>query len=106
MTLSAEDLEFSPPSLELALLKRALVDLFDIRGELEPLVGERDQNCRITTATGERFILKVSGSLEDPAITDCQTRALLHLERTCAGDLAVPRVIPNRGGACRLDHHC
>ena len=97
MPFSAEDLRFNPPSFDPAVLTRAAADLFDLRGELEPLIGERDQNMLLTTADGEKFVLKVSGALEDPLITEFQTCALLHLEKT-APEIPVPRIIPNRHG--------
>ena len=97
MPLSAEDLRFNPPCFDRAVLERTVADLFDLQAELEPLIGERDQNMLVTTPGGEKFVLKVSGSLEDPSVTECQTLALLHLERT-APEIAVPRIIPNRHG--------
>ena len=97
MPLSAEDLRFNPPSFNRAVLSRTLEDLFDLQGELKPLIGERDQNTLVTTAGGQMFVLKVSGALEGPSVTDCQTRALQHLEST-APEIPVPRLIPNRHG--------
>jgi Ser/Thr protein kinase RdoA (MazF antagonist) len=97
MPLSADDLRFNPPSLAAEVLSRAAGDLFGVHGEILPLVGERDQNTLVTTAEGESYVLKVSGALEDPLITDFQTRALLHLERT-APEIPVPRVVRNLHG--------
>ena len=97
MPLTAEDLRFNPPSIDPAVLTDTVVDFFGIEGELTPLVGERDQNMLVTTTAGERFVLKVAGSLEDPAVTECQTHALQHLERT-APEIPVPRIIMNRHG--------
>lgn len=97
MPLTAEDLRFNPPSYDRDVLARAALDLYDLHAELEPLVGERDQNMLVTTAEGKKFVLKVSGSLEDPLVTELQTCALLHLEKT-APEIPVPRVIPNRHG--------
>lgn len=59
--------------------RRLAADLFGVEGEAIRLSGERDQNFQITTASGERFLLKLSNSAEDPAVTDLQTRALQHL---------------------------
>src|SRR5262249_27433231 len=42
---------------------------------------ERDQNFRITTATAERFILKIANRDEDLGVVDLQVRGLLHVER-------------------------
>ena len=95
MSLSADDLRFNSPSFDRETLKAAAVDLFGVRGATVPLDGERDQNTLITTAEGEKYVLKVSGALEDPLVTDLQTQALMHLERV-APELSVPRVIRNR----------
>jgi Ser/Thr protein kinase RdoA (MazF antagonist) len=97
MPLSADDLRFNSPSLDEQVLRRAAKDLFGIDGEFLPLVGERDQNTLVTTAEGEKYVLKVSGALEDPLITELQTRALLHIEQA-APDLPVPRIVRNRSG--------
>jgi hydroxylysine kinase len=97
MSLTAEDLRFNPPSYDKAVLARAAADLFGVQGELEPLVGERDQNMLLTTAEGEKFVLKVSGHLEDPLVTELQTDALLHLEKT-SPEIPVPRIVPTRHG--------
>jgi hydroxylysine kinase len=97
MALSADDLRFKAPNFHADVLRRAALELFGIRGELLPLIGERDQNTLITTDGGEQFVLKVSGAHEKPRITELQTQALLHLERT-ARDLPVPRIVRNRDG--------
>ena len=70
---------------------------FGVVGHADRLSGERDQNFRITTADGDRYLLKVGSSAEDPAVTDFQTRALLHLAAADPG-LPAPRVLPARDG--------
>jgi len=91
------DLRFVPPDLPLDHLIEFTRRDFGIEGEFKALEGERDQNHRITTADGRRFVLKVAGALEDPGITDFQVRALLHLEHR-APDLPVPRLVCNHTG--------
>ena len=95
--LTAESLRFAPPQLQLGTLHDFLEARWGIRGTLEPLLGERDQNCRVTTDDGRRFVLKVSGVLEDPALVDFQVKALQHIATTDP-DLPVPRLIPSLTG--------
>ena len=66
-------------------------------GKLDALEGERDQNHRLTQADGRRFVLKLSGATEDPAVVDFQVKALQHLERA-APDIPAPRVVPTLAG--------
>ena len=56
-----------------------------------PLPSERDQNFLLTTAGGERHVLKISNAGEDPRVIDLQNAALLHLA-TVAPDVRLPRV--------------
>ena len=71
---------------------------FGRRGRAEGLTGERDQNFRLRAHDGADYLLKVSNSAEDPAVTDLQTRALMHM---AAADptLPAPRVQLGRDGA-------
>ena len=85
--------DFAQPDV-LALLERE----YGLRGSLAVLVSERDQNFRLETADGSRFVVKIANSAEPFEITDFQVRALQHLEsRGC--DVAVPRVISTENGA-------
>ena len=89
--LTLADFRFTPPTLaddELATVAR---QYFGLEGKLKNLVGERDQNTRITTASGEQFVLKISSSDEDPGSVDFQIKALLHLAEV-DHSLPVPRV--------------
>ncbi|HNP64876.1 MAG TPA: phosphotransferase [Woeseiaceae bacterium] len=83
----------APPALDPALVSEALVRDYGLRGELLPLVSERDQNFRLTAPDGSRFVAKIVSSVEDPAVTEFQIAALLHLEEQ--GILGVPRIIRN-----------
>jgi Ser/Thr protein kinase RdoA (MazF antagonist) len=70
-----------------------------LRAEL--LVSERDQNFRLDTDDGRRYVLKFSNSAEREQVVDFQNRALLHIA-AIDPQLPVPRVIPALGGAL----HC
>jgi len=96
--LTIEGLRFDPPHLSetrlLALAKRH----FDVAGPLRFLEGERDQNCLITGTDGQRYVMKLSGAGEDPAVIDFQLRALLHIESR-APEIPVPRVMRGVDGS-------
>ena len=70
---------------------------FGLQGEFKSLLSERDQNFRITTATGERFVLKISNAYEDMSIVDMQCQVLAWLE---AQDptLPVSRMVRTKSG--------
>jgi len=73
------------------LLRPFLWKHWGIEGELDRLQGERDQNFRITTANGSRYVFKIASPLEDLVLVDFQSQALLHLEASDP-DIPVPRV--------------
>jgi 4-aminobutyrate aminotransferase-like enzyme/Ser/Thr protein kinase RdoA (MazF antagonist) len=56
-----------------------------------PLPSERDRNFLLSTASGDRHVLKISNAGEDPRVIDLQNAALLHLA-TVAPDIRLPRV--------------
>jgi hydroxylysine kinase len=89
--LTADDLRFSPPRLSEDLLGPYLSKHWGIEGELGRLSGERDQNFRITAADGSRYVFKIASPLEDLALVDFQTQALLHLDASDPG-IPVPRI--------------
>jgi len=67
--------------------------------DVEPLPGERDQNVRITTPDGERYVLKVAHPDESPAALDLQDCALRHLAGGAQPDLFPTVVAPGDGAA-------
>jgi Ser/Thr protein kinase RdoA (MazF antagonist) len=81
-----------------AAAARLVQDVFGVAGRAERLSGERDQNFRLQADDGAAFLLKISNSAEAAAVTDLQTRALLHM---AAADptLPTPRIRPTREGA-------
>lgn len=79
----------------------ALVDrLYGIQGSVKSLVGERDQNCRIETADGRRYVFKISNPSEPVSVVDFQIAALDHIARV-SPDQPVPRVVRTLGGQTR-----
>ncbi|MBB3808059.1 phosphotransferase [Pseudochelatococcus contaminans] len=91
-TGNTETLASPPPAMtqqEAVRLARTLFGLPVEQAEL--MTAERDQNLRLTAADGQRWVMKVANSAEDREVTDFQTAALCHVERTTP-DLPVPRV--------------
>jgi hydroxylysine kinase len=65
--------------------------------QISRLTGERDENFRLRGEDGAEYVLKIANAAEQPAETDFQTAALLHLEKADPA-LAVPRVVRTRAG--------
>ena len=72
-------------------------DHYGLDAAASPLVGERDNNFRLAAVDGRDYLLKIVNPAEDPAVTDFQTKALLHIAAR-SPDLPVPRVVRTRGG--------
>ncbi|MEX2282399.1 MAG: aminotransferase class III-fold pyridoxal phosphate-dependent enzyme [Gemmatimonadota bacterium] len=53
--------------------------IFGLKAEAAPLPSERDQNFRLTTTHGERFVLKLAQAGEDRALLECQNEVLERL---------------------------
>ncbi len=89
----------TPPPVLAPLAALALVQThWGLTGSLSPLASERDLNFRLTTATG-RYVVKLANPAEPAAVTQFQTRALLHLETS---PLPLPRVIRTLTGATEV----
>lgn len=96
-TLGA-NLTTPPPVLPEATALDLLLTHWGLTGTLVPLTSERDLNYRVTAAQG-RFVFKLANLAEPEAVTQFQTRALLHLE---GSDLPVPRVVRTKAGATEV----
>ena len=81
----------TPPNFNTEIVAAAVAEEFGLTGEYVPLVSERDQNFRLQTEDGSRFVVKVTSATEDHVVTDFQINALIHLERR--GLAGVPRVV-------------
>jgi Ser/Thr protein kinase RdoA (MazF antagonist) len=71
--------------------------VYGIDARIEPLAGERDQNCCVRTADGIRRVFKISNPSEPAALVDFQIAALDHIAAR-APDLAVQRVVKTLDG--------
>ncbi|MCL4832746.1 MAG: aminotransferase class III-fold pyridoxal phosphate-dependent enzyme [Caldilineaceae bacterium] len=69
-------------------------NLYGIIAAATPLPGERDQNFRLDTPTGEAFVLKIANGQEDAGLLEAQTEALRRVEATGI----CPRVLPAKDG--------
>ena len=92
MDLLAHAPRFTPQDAE-----RLARELYGVTAAARPLTSERDQNFRLTPASGDEFVLKIANSLEDPRFLDAQGEAM-----AAAGTRTTlcPRVLPlaNGGG--------
>ncbi|HEV8600579.1 MAG TPA: aminotransferase class III-fold pyridoxal phosphate-dependent enzyme [Gemmatimonadales bacterium] len=89
---------FERPSFGLEEAREIARERFGLAGQLVELPSERDRNFRITTAEGERFVLKLAHAEESPQVLDLQHRALEQIaERAPA--LTLPRLVRSQSGA-------
>jgi hydroxylysine kinase len=86
-----------PPVFQEAQVRQLVAEQYGLDGDYKSLVSERDQNFRLTTAEGSRYVVKIASAAEDSLVTDFQIQALLHLQnKNCR--VAVPRVVKTRAG--------
>jgi Ser/Thr protein kinase RdoA (MazF antagonist) len=90
--IAAAALSTAAPSLSLDEVADLVARLYGIHGSVTPLAGERDQNCRIETADGSRYVVKIGNPSEQVAVVDFQIAALDHVARVAPGQ-PVPRVV-------------
>jgi 4-aminobutyrate aminotransferase-like enzyme/Ser/Thr protein kinase RdoA (MazF antagonist) len=61
----------------------------------DALPSERDQNFRLTTDDGTRYVLKIANAMENQEMLDAQQQAMIHLAQQNA---PCPQIIPNLHG--------
>lgn len=88
--------EIAPPNLDTGTLIALAHNHFGLDGDLRPLVSERDQNARLTTAAGT-FVLKIVNAGESADLGDMQDAVLAHLAQV--GVTGIPRPHPTLTGA-------
>lgn len=88
------------PSLSLDEVAALVSRLYGINGSVKSLAGERDQNCRIETADGTRYVFKISNPSEPVSVVDFQIGALEHMARV-SPNLPVPHVVRTLHGRTR-----
>jgi 4-aminobutyrate aminotransferase-like enzyme/Ser/Thr protein kinase RdoA (MazF antagonist) len=85
------------PAGELEQAAALARDLYGLEGRLAPLPGEKDRNFRLSTAGGERYVLKLHAPDTDPAELDLQDAVLRHLAGQ-SGAPPAPRVVASLDG--------
>lgn len=83
------------PRFDLAAAMRLARDLYGLVVTASPLPSERDQNFLVTSAAGERFVLKIANRSEDRAMLEAQNAAMDHVSGRVP---FCPRVIPTTAG--------
>jgi len=94
-----QDMRFNPPTFDAATVADKVEDEYGLAGEWAALVGERDQNFRLSTEDGRKFVVKIAGPDEDPELADFQVQALLFLEKG-SPQIPVPRIVRTKTGRC------
>jgi Ser/Thr protein kinase RdoA (MazF antagonist) len=84
-----------PPRFDAAAAARLARDIFGLDATASPLPSERDQNFLVTTAAGERYVLKIANASEHRAMLEAQNAAMAHVSRRVT---FCPRVIPTTAG--------
>lgn len=100
LTLATAALSTAVPNLAPDEVSALVRRLYGIHGSIKSLVGERDQNCRIETADGRRYVFKISNPSEPVSVVDFQIAALDHIARVAPGQ-PVPRVVRTLDGRTR-----
>ena len=95
--LTPDALRFNPPSFSRERLLKEVAQAYGLSGVLQALAGERDQNHLLTTASGDRYLVKVAGVHEDRSVVDYQIKTLQHIERRNP-DLNIPRNLKSLAG--------
>jgi hydroxylysine kinase len=97
---SAAALSTTAPALAPAEVRALARRLYGIDGSVLPLAGERDQNCRVETADGSRYVIKISNPSEPVSVVDFQIAALDHIAGV-SPEQPVPRVVRTLEGHTR-----
>ncbi|MGN6175230.1 MAG: aminotransferase class III-fold pyridoxal phosphate-dependent enzyme [Streptosporangiaceae bacterium] len=98
MVKRPDPLESTPPAFDAEAVTRILRDGLGVESpSLTPLDGERDQNFRVDTPGGQRFLFKISNPADGLAVVGLQTAALRHIEQVDPG-LPVMRALPTATG--------
>jgi hydroxylysine kinase len=92
-------MRFNPPTFDAATVADKVEDEYGLTGGWAALVGERDQNFRLSTEDGRKFVVKIAGPDEHPDVADFQVQALLFLEKG-SPQIPVPRIVRAKTGCC------
>jgi 4-aminobutyrate aminotransferase-like enzyme/Ser/Thr protein kinase RdoA (MazF antagonist) len=84
------------PSLNPDDAVAAAARCYGISATATPLPSERDQNFRLDTASGGRYVLKIANATEDRSVLEAQNAAL---DRLAGATTVCPRVVATTDGA-------
>jgi 4-aminobutyrate aminotransferase-like enzyme/Ser/Thr protein kinase RdoA (MazF antagonist) len=97
MAQRLDPLASAPPAFSEEAARHILRDAFGVEAALSPLAGERDQNFRVDTPGGRRYLFKISNPADDLSVMELQAAALRHVEYTDP-ELPVMRPVPAMDG--------
>ena len=92
-------MRFNPPDFAETEIAAIIADEYALQGQWAPLVGERDQNFKLSAENGSKYVVKIAGPDEQPDIIDFQVRALLHLQNN-SPQIPVPRIVRTQADEC------
>ncbi|RLA00206.1 MAG: hypothetical protein DRQ47_09825 [Gammaproteobacteria bacterium] len=98
-TITEDDMRFNPPRFSENEIAAKVKAIYGLSGLWSTLVGERDQNFRLITDGGQKYVVKIAGPDEDLDVSDFQVQALIHLEKV-SPNIPVPRIIRTNAGNC------
>ncbi|MCH7853593.1 MAG: phosphotransferase [Proteobacteria bacterium] len=87
-----------PPAFTLQQAVNIARDHYGLDVTAAVLVSERDQNFRLASDDGKRYVLKIANALEDPVVTDFQLQALLHMQAKADAFIKTPTVLRTTSG--------
>jgi hydroxylysine kinase len=96
-TTATAALSTTAPDLAPAQVQALVRRLYGVDGSVQPLAGERDQNCLVEAADGSRYVVKISNPSEPVSVADFQIAALDHIARV-SPEQPVPRVVRSLEG--------
>jgi Ser/Thr protein kinase RdoA (MazF antagonist) len=104
----------TPPRLTVAQAEALERKHYGLEVTAAALLSERDQNFRLQSRDGRRYVLKIANAAEPPSVTDFQIGALMHIEKRSDGvasPVRTPQVLPTLEGRPRIrvpldgEHH-
>ena len=90
-------LDRNPPLHALEDIRKIAARRYGLEGNFQSLSSERDQNFRVETNSGTRYVFKIANKDESSEVADFQIGALQHIARQDPS-LPVPRIIPDVDG--------
>jgi 4-aminobutyrate aminotransferase-like enzyme/Ser/Thr protein kinase RdoA (MazF antagonist) len=86
-----------PPAFTPTAVAQAVKDLYGLIGTLSPLDSERDQNFKLTEASGRSWVVKIANVAENGDALDFQAALLRHIAETDP-DFPLPHLLPTLSG--------